>query len=72
MCGLGTPSTRHHYCYVFVSAGAGPVKCRNYQEIKIQEHVQRLAMGNIPRAMWVVLEDDLVDCCKAGDDVTVW
>nr|KAG5699161.1 hypothetical protein BaRGS_014460 [Batillaria attramentaria] len=28
-------------------------------------------MGNIPRAMWVVLEDDLVDCCKAGDDVTV-
>ncbi|XP_070200187.1 DNA helicase MCM9-like isoform X2 [Littorina saxatilis] len=51
--------------------GAGPVNCRNYQEIKIQEQVQRLAMGNIPRNMWVVLEDDLVDCCKAGDDITV-
>ncbi|XP_076450978.1 uncharacterized protein LOC143286913 [Babylonia areolata] len=51
--------------------GAGPMRCRNYQEMKIQEQVQRLAMGNIPRAMWVVLEDDLVDCCKAGDDVTV-
>ncbi|KAL8614465.1 hypothetical protein ACOMHN_007801 [Nucella lapillus] len=52
-------------------SGAGPVKCGNYQEIKIQEQVQRLAMGNIPRAMWVVLHDDLVDCCKAGDDITV-
>ncbi|ESO91569.1 hypothetical protein LOTGIDRAFT_121966, partial [Lottia gigantea] len=48
-----------------------PLKCSNYQEIKIQEQVQKLTMGTIPRSMWVVLEDDLVDECKAGDDVTV-
>jgi len=48
------------------------MKCRNYQELKIQEQVQRLAVGTIPRSMWVVLMDDLVDSCKPGDDVTVW
>ncbi|XP_022099794.1 DNA helicase MCM9-like [Acanthaster planci] len=48
-----------------------PTSCRDYQEIKIQEQVQKLAVGTIPRSMWVVLEDDLVDCCKAGDDVTI-
>ncbi|XP_062504225.1 DNA helicase MCM9-like [Corticium candelabrum] len=46
-------------------------RCRDYQEIKLQEQVQRLSMGTIPRAMWVVLEDDLVDSCKAGDEVTL-
>ena len=48
------------------------MKCRNYQEVKIQEQAQRLAVGTIPRSMWVVLQDDLVDACKAGDDVTIW
>ena len=48
-----------------------PKSCRDYQEIKIQEQVQKLAVGTIPRSMWVILEDDLVDCCKAGDDITV-
>ncbi|KFQ93714.1 DNA helicase MCM9, partial [Nipponia nippon] len=46
--------------------------CRDYQEIKIQEQVQRLSVGSIPRCMVVVLEDDLVDSCKSGDDVTVY
>ena len=46
-------------------------RSRDYQEIKIQEQVQRLAVGNIPRSMWVTLQDDLVDICKAGDDVTI-
>ncbi|XP_063969321.1 DNA helicase MCM9-like isoform X1 [Lytechinus pictus] len=48
-----------------------PSSCRDYQEIKIQEQVHKLTMGTIPRSMWVVLEDDLVDSCKAGDDITV-
>eukprot|EP00117_Sycon_ciliatum_P040265 scpid10796/ scgid29615/ DNA replication licensing factor MCM9; Mini-chromosome maintenance deficient 9; Mini-chromosome maintenance deficient domain-containing protein 1 len=44
---------------------------RDVQEIKLQEQVQKLAVGTIPRAMPVLLEDDLVDVCKPGDDVTV-
>ncbi|KAM9154414.1 DNA helicase MCM9 isoform 1-T1 [Pangshura tecta] len=49
-----------------------PTSCRDYQEIKIQEQVQRLSVGSIPRSMMVVLEDDLVDSCKSGDDITVY
>ena len=37
-----------------------------------QEKVERLDMGTIPRSMTVVLEYDLVDTCKAGDDVTIY
>ena len=48
------------------------MKCRNYQEIKIQEQVQKLEVGSIPRSMWVILENDLVDGCKPGDDVQIW
>ncbi len=45
--------------------------CRDYQEIKIQEQVQKLSMGCIPRAILCVLQDDLVDQCLAGDDVVI-
>ncbi|XP_047004946.1 DNA helicase MCM9-like isoform X1 [Schistocerca americana] len=44
---------------------------KDYQEIKIQEQVAKLSVGSIPRSMWVTLEDDLVDKCKPGDDITV-
>ncbi|XP_069462714.1 DNA helicase MCM9 isoform X2 [Ambystoma mexicanum] len=54
------------------SSSSSPSSCRDYQEIKIQEQVQRLSVGCIPRSMIVVLEDDLVDGCKSGDDVTVY
>nr|XP_033793111.1 DNA helicase MCM9 isoform X1 [Geotrypetes seraphini]XP_033793112.1 DNA helicase MCM9 isoform X1 [Geotrypetes seraphini]XP_033793113.1 DNA helicase MCM9 isoform X1 [Geotrypetes seraphini]XP_033793114.1 DNA helicase MCM9 isoform X1 [Geotrypetes seraphini]XP_033793115.1 DNA helicase MCM9 isoform X1 [Geotrypetes seraphini] len=53
-------------------SSAAPSSCRDYQEIKIQEQVQRLSVGCIPRSMLVVLEDDLVDNCKSGDDITVY
>ncbi|RVE53562.1 hypothetical protein evm_001703 [Chilo suppressalis] len=45
--------------------------CKDYQEIKIQEQVNKLSIGSIPGSMWVVLENDLVDSCKPGDDVNI-
>ncbi|XP_043540329.1 DNA helicase MCM9 isoform X1 [Chiloscyllium plagiosum] len=51
---------------------SSPASCKDYQEIKIQEQVQRLSVGSIPRSLLVVLEDDLVDTCKSGDDITVY
>lgn len=47
-------------------------KCKDYQEIKIQERVKDFGVGSIPNTMWVTLEDDLVDMCKPGDNVTIW
>ncbi|KAK3128734.1 hypothetical protein QOZ80_6BG0465700 [Eleusine coracana subsp. coracana] len=49
----------------------GSIVCRDYQEIKIQENVQLLGVGSIPRSMPVILMDDLVDIVKAGDDIIV-
>ncbi|XP_071381737.1 DNA helicase MCM9 isoform X1 [Centroberyx affinis] len=60
------------YKFTCLSGGSEPGACRDYQEIKIQEQAQRLLVGSIPRSMVVVLEDDLVDSCKSGDDVTVY
>ncbi|KAI2652204.1 DNA helicase MCM9-like protein [Labeo rohita] len=51
---------------------APPATCKDYQEIKIQEQVQKLSVGSIPRSMLIILEDDLVDSCKSGDDITVY
>ncbi|XP_046846241.1 DNA helicase MCM9-like [Xenia sp. Carnegie-2017] len=48
-----------------------PDSCQDYQEIKVQELIQDLGVGAIPRSMWIVLEHDLVDSCKPGADVTI-
>lgn len=45
--------------------------CKDYQEIKVQERVLRTSVKSVPNSMWVTLEDDLVDSCKPGDDVTI-
>lgn len=58
--------------FTCLSAGAQPAVCSDYQEVKVQEQVQRLSVGSVPRSVVVVLEDDLVDSCKSGDEVTVF
>lgn len=53
-------------------SASNPSNCHNYQEIKVQEQVQRLGVGTIPRSMYIILQDDIVDTCKPGDDVAIW
>ncbi|KAK4021120.1 hypothetical protein OUZ56_003049 [Daphnia magna] len=48
-----------------------PTYRKDYQEIKLQEPVHKLAVGTVPTSLWVTLEDDLVDRCKPGDDIIV-
>lgn len=71
---MACPNPDHCDSHKFscLSGETEPASCRDYQEIKIQEQVQRLSVGSIPRSMLVALEDDLVDSCKSGDDVTVY
>ncbi|XP_029281765.1 DNA helicase MCM9-like [Cottoperca gobio] len=61
------PVVCNSYKFSCLSGGSEPAACRDFQEIKIQEQVQRLSVGSIPRSMVVVLEDDLVDSCKSGE-----
>eukprot|EP00602_Paraphysomonas_sp_CaronLab_P007190 CAMPEP_0185038984 /NCGR_PEP_ID=MMETSP1103-20130426/35307_1 /TAXON_ID=36769 /ORGANISM="Paraphysomonas bandaiensis, Strain Caron Lab Isolate" /LENGTH=709 /DNA_ID=CAMNT_0027577675 /DNA_START=251 /DNA_END=2377 /DNA_ORIENTATION=- len=49
----------------------GSGECVDYQEIKIQDQMERLAAGHSPQSIYVVLEADLVDKCNPGDDVIV-
>ncbi|KAL2629347.1 hypothetical protein R1flu_014033 [Riccia fluitans] len=49
----------------------GSEKCHDYQEIKVQECMQALGVGSVPRSLVVVLDDDLVDTVQAGDDVVI-
>ncbi len=44
---------------------------KDYQEVKLQEKLTNLDMGAIPRSIWVIVEEDLVEKCKPGDDVVV-
>ncbi|XP_014883595.1 DNA helicase MCM9 isoform X3 [Poecilia latipinna] len=70
--GCPNPAACNSFKFSCLSGGSEPAACRDYQEIKIQEQVQRLSVGSIPRSLVVVLEDDLVDSCKSGDDITVY
>ncbi|XP_066146179.1 uncharacterized protein [Euwallacea fornicatus] len=48
-----------------------PKNCKDYQEIKIQEDLSQLGIGATPNHMLVTLEDDLVNICKPGENVTI-
>ncbi|GFQ73709.1 DNA helicase MCM9, partial [Trichonephila clavata] len=48
-----------------------PQYCKDYCEIKIQQQFNTLTVGSVPRSMWVILEDDLVDSCHPGNDVNI-
>ncbi|KAG0346111.1 DNA helicase mcm9 [Podila minutissima] len=69
--GNGRPCPGTKFQTLDTPPGQLPKGCRDYQEIKIQEQTTKLAMGTIPRSMFVILHDDLVDYAKSGDDVTI-
>ena len=47
------------------------VEKEDCQEIRIQENTNLLAIGAVPRLLTVVLGQDLVDSCKAGENITI-
>ncbi|KAI8999198.1 MCM2/3/5 family-domain-containing protein [Gaertneriomyces semiglobifer] len=49
--------------------GSRPEACKDYQEIKLQEPMEKVGLGTIPRSITVVVEDDLVDTVKPGDEI---
>ncbi|XP_068242848.1 DNA helicase MCM9-like [Palaemon carinicauda] len=67
------PNPNGCYSYNFHTLGSTStlLHTKDYQEIKIQEQVQKLMIGTIPRSLWVTLEDDLAGTCKPGDDVLI-
>ena len=44
-------------------------RLRDYQELRLQDQVTNLSAGTIPRSITVILEDDLAESCRAGDDL---
>lgn len=49
----------------------GTAHFKDYQEIKIQEVYKTLKPGVIPRSTIIILEDELVDKAKPGDDLMI-
>ena len=44
---------------------------QDYQEITVQENMQHLDTGRMPRNVKVILSADLANCCSTGDDVRI-
>ncbi|GBM94337.1 DNA helicase MCM9 [Araneus ventricosus] len=57
--------------FTLLSTDVDPMYCKDYCEVKIQQQFNTLSVGSVPRSMWVILEDDLVDTCHPGNDVNV-
>eukprot|EP01084_Bolivina_argentea_P100195 179959_1 len=43
----------------------------DFQEIHLQEQIQKIGLGKIPRSIRVVLTCDLSDSCQPGDDIEI-
>jgi DNA helicase MCM9 len=69
--GLACKGTKFIEIETASSTAAHAVRCDDYQEIKIQELTSVLEVGAVPRSLLVLLRHDLVDVCKAGEDVIV-
>ena len=55
----------------FIVAEDKSLDLSDYREIKVQESLQRVTSNNLPRSFSVILEDDLVEACKPGDNVAI-
>lgn len=49
----------------------GLSKFKNHQRIHLQEMPENAELGTVPRNIEVLLDHDLVDCCKPGDRVRI-
>ncbi|GIY28877.1 DNA helicase MCM9 [Caerostris darwini] len=57
--------------FTLLSTDVDPMYCKDYCEVKIQQQFNTLTVGSVPRSIWIILEDDLVDTCYPGNDVNV-
>lgn len=60
-----------HECNDVIVAEDKSIDLSDYREIKVQESLQRVSSNNLPRSFSVILEDDLVEACKPGDNVAI-
>jgi DNA replication licensing factor MCM3 len=49
----------------------GMCRFKNHQSVHLQEMPENAEVGTVPRAIEVLLDHDLVDCCKPGDRVRI-